>query len=302
MAILTVNAGSTNLKLHVVEGDASTPIDAVADARGVTAVGHRVVHGGRRFTEPVLVDAEVEAAIEELRAIAPLHNEPALRGLRETRAAFPGLPQVAAFDTAFHATIPERATTYAIPRSWREQGIRRFGFHGLNVAWVATQVPVRRLVVCHLGGGCSVTAVLDGRSVDTTMGFTPLEGPPMVTRSGTVDPGALIHVLRSGSSVDDLDHALERESGIEALGGLDDPLAFDVFTYRVAAAAAAMLPALGGLDALAFTAGIGENRADVRDAVAEALAFARPFRVEAVPAHEELTIARAVRSLGYDGS
>ena len=158
------------------------------------------------------------------------------------------------------------------------------------------QVP--RLVVCHLGGGCSVTAVLDGRSVDTTMGFTPLEGPPMVTRSGTVDPGALIHVLRSGMSLDELDRALEHESGITALGGLDDPLAFDVFTYRVAAAAAAMLPTLGGLDALAFTAGIGENRADVRDAVSGALAFAEPFRVEVVPAHEELD-DRAGRAVAW---
>jgi acetate kinase len=142
--------------------------------------------------------------------------------------------------------------------------------------------------------------VVDGRSVDTTMGFTPLEGPPMATRSGTVDPGALIHLLRGGLSVDALDDALERQSGITALGGLDDPLAFGVFSYRVAAAAAAMLPALGGLDALAFTAGIGEHRADVRDAVASALDFAQPFRVEVVPAREEITIARGVRSLGYD--
>jgi acetate kinase len=296
LAILTVNAGSTSLKLHVVEGEASTPIETIADARGVTAVGHRVVHGGTRFVRPVLVDEEVEAAIEELRAIAPLHNEPALRGLREARAAFPGLPQVAAFDTAFHATMPERARTYAIPPAW---GIRRFGFHGLNVEWVASQVRVPRLAVCHLGGGCSVTAVLEGRSADTTMGFTPLEGVPMRTRSGSVDPGALLHLLRGGMTLEELDQALEHESGTDALGGLDDPLAFAVFTYRVAAAVAGMLPALGGLDVLAFTAGVGENRADVRDAVAGALAFAEPFRVEVVAAHEELTIAQAVRSLGY---
>ena len=159
---------------------------------------------------------------------------------------------------------------------------------------------MHRLVVCHLGGGCSVTAVLDGRSLDTTMGFTPLEGVPMRTRSGSVDPGALLHLLRGGMTVDELDHALERESGTEALGGLDDPLAFAVFTYRVATAVAAMLPALGGLEALAFTAGVGENRADVREAVARALTFAGSFSVEVVPAREELTIARAVRSLGYD--
>ncbi|HEU5211393.1 MAG TPA: hypothetical protein VFU10_01350 [Gaiellaceae bacterium] len=296
MAILTVNAGSTSLKLHVVDGETSTPVDTIGDARGVTAVGHRVVHGGARFVEPVLVDQAVEAAIEELRAIAPLHNEPALRGLREARAAFPDLPQVAAFDTAFHATIPERARTYAIPSAW---AIRRFGFHGLNVEWVASQVRVERLVVCHLGGGCSVTAVLGGRSVDTTMGFTPLEGVPMRTRSGSVDPGALLHLLRGGMAVEELDHALEHESGLEALGGLDDPLAFGVFTYRVAVAVAAMLPALDGLDALAFTAGVGENRADVREAVAAALVFADPFSVHVVPAREEITIARAVRSLGF---
>ena len=301
MSILTVNAGSTSLKLHVVEGDDSRQIDSLADAGGVAAVGHRVVHGGARFVDPVLVDDEVEAAIEELRAIAPLHNEPALRGLREARAELPGLPHVAAFDTAFHVTIPAHASTYALPRAWREElGIRRFGFHGLNVEWVASQVRAPRLVVCHLGGGCSVTAVHDGRSVDTTMGFTPLEGVPMKTRSGSVDPGALIHVLRrTGLDADGLDEALERDSGTDALGGLDDQLAFDLFAYRIAGAVAAMAVALGGLDALAFTAGLGENRADIRDAVAGRLAFLEPFDVHAVPAREELTIARAVRSLGY---
>ncbi len=301
MSILTVNAGSTSLKLHLVDGEQSRAIASLDEADGVSAVGHRVVHGGARFAEPVLVDDKVEAAIEELRAIAPLHNEPALRGLRQARAAFPGLPHVAAFDTAFHTSIPPHASTYAVPRAWREElGIRRFGFHGLNVEWVASQVPVPRLVVCHLGGGCSVTAVRDGRSADTTMGFTPLEGVPMKTRSGSIDPGALIHVIRrTGLDADGLDRALEHDSGTEALGGLDDELAFELFTYRVAGAVAAMAVALGGLDALAFTAGLGENRADVRDAVTGRLAFLQPFEACVVPAREELTIARAVRSLGY---
>ena len=301
MSILVVNAGSTSLKLHVVDGEESRAVASFAEAEGVAAAGHRVVHGGSRFVDPVLVDDDVEAAIEELRAIAPLHNEPALNGLREARAALPAIPHVAAFDTAFHATIPQQASTYAVPRAWREElGIRRFGFHGLNVEWVASQVRVPALVVCHLGGGCSVTAVHDGRSADTTMGFTPLEGVPMKTRAGSVDPGALVHVLRrTGLDADGLDHALEQESGIDALGGLDDPLAFEVFTYRVAGAVAAMAVAAGGLDALAFTAGIGENRADVRDAVAARLAFLQPFETHVVPAREELTIARAVRSLGY---
>jgi acetate kinase len=303
VTILVVNAGSTSLKLHVVDGDDSRPIATFVEApEGVAAVGHRVVHGGSRFVEPVVVDAAVEAAIEELRTIAPLHNEPALQGLLEARAALPGVPHVAAFDTAFHATIPPEARTYAIPRRWREDwGIRRFGFHGLSVEWVASQVRVPRLVVCHLGGGCSVTAVRDGHSVDTTMGFTPLEGVPMKTRSGSIDPGILLHVLRErGLGVEEVDRALERESGTDALGGLDDSHAFAVFAFRVAAAAAAMAVSLGGFDALAFTAGVGENRADIRDAVAQRLAFLGDFRVEVVPAREELVIARAVRSLGFD--
>ena len=300
MTILVCNAGSTSLKLNLVDGDESRPIESFEGVSGrIAAVGHRVVHGGHRFVHPVVADDAVESAIEELRAIAPLHNEPALVALRGARAAFPAVPQVAAFDTSFHATIPPEASTYALPRAWREEwGVRRFGFHGLSVEWVANQVRVPRLVVCHLGGGCSVTAVRDGRSVDTTMGFTPLEGVPMKTRSGSVDPGILLHALREhGLSVEELDRALERESGTDALGGLGEPLAFELFTYRVAGAVAAMAVALGGLDVLAFTAGIGENRADVRDAIAARVALLRPFRVEAIPAREELVIARAVESL-----
>jgi acetate kinase len=300
-AILVVNAGSTSLKLSVVAADESSQPVASLDSvpPGVSAAGHRVVHGGSRFRDPVVVDDDVQAAIQELTPLAPLHNEPALRALDEARRALPGVPHVAVFDTAFHATMPDEAATYAVPRRWREDwGVRRYGFHGLAVAWVAEQVGVRRLVACHLGGGCSVTAVLDGRSVDTTMGFSPLEGVPMATRSGSVDPGALLYLLRErGLSPAELDRALERESGLAAVGGLDDPLGFAVFTYRVAQAAAAMASALGGLDTLAFSGGVGENRADVRDAVAGRLRFAGDFRVEVVPAREDVIVARAVRGL-----
>ena len=257
------------------------------------------MHGGARFVEPAVIDDDVIAAIEELRALAPLHNEPALEAIREARAALPDIPHVAVFDTAFHSTIPAFAQTYAVPRHWREEwGIRRYGFHGLAVSSVVSQVDAARLVVCHLGGGCSVTAVLQGRSVDTTMGFSPLEGVPMATRSGSVDPGALLYVLRErGVSVDDLDRALEHESGLAALGGLDDALGFAVYTYRVAGASAHMAMALGGLDLLAFSGGVGENRADVREEVAGRLRFLGEFRVEAVAAREELVIAGAVRTL-----
>jgi acetate kinase len=258
-----------------------------------------VVHGGARFVQPTLIDDDVVAGIDELSPLAPLHNVPALAAIREARAALPGVPHVAVFDTAFHASIPEEASTYAVPRRWREDwGVRRYGFHGIAVEWVASQVGVERLVVCHLGGGASVTAVRDGRSVDTTMGFSPLEGIPMATRSGSVDPAIAFYLVREhGLSLEDVERKLEHESGLAALGGLDDPLGFSVYTYRVAAATAQMAMALGGIDALAFSGGVGENRPDVRDRVVERLQFLGDFAVEVVPAREEFVIARAVRAL-----
>src|SRR5215213_8673619 len=279
--VLAVNAGSETMKLSLVDQDERS--EAVEGFVAGDAVGHRIVHGGERFREPVLVDDEVEAAIEALVPLAPLHNRPAVDALREARASLPHVPHVAVFDTAFHATIPDEAAVYAVPAEW---GIRRFGFHGLSVQWAADRVPVSRLVVCHLGGGSSVTAVLDGRSVDTTMGFTPLEGVPMTTRSGSVDPGALLYLLRErGLSADELDHALNFESGLSALSGTSGDvrdverageagrMALDVFAHRVAGAVAAMAASLNGLDALVFTAGIGERAAGVRSAICHRLAF-----------------------------
>jgi acetate kinase len=291
--VLTVNAGSTSLKLCLVDGEASRPVNDFVPA---DAVGHRVVHGGAKYTDPVLIDDEVEAAIDELSHIAPLHNTPALKAIREARAALPDVPQVAVFDTAFHSTIPQEASTYAIPQRWRDWGVRRYGFHGIAVQSVVSRLDAERIVACHLGGGCSVTAVLNGRSVDTTMGFTPLEGVPMATRSGSVDPGALVYLLRErGLSVEELDAALEHESGLSALGELDDPLAFAVYTYRIAGAVAHMAMALGGIDLLAFSGGVGENRPDVRAAIVERLLFLGYFSVEVVSAREDLVIAYAVR-------
>ena len=259
----------------------------------------------------MLVDDGVVAELAQLIELAPLHMEPAVAALREARAQFPELPHVAVFDTAFHATIPEEAATYALPvRARTEFGIRRYGFHGLSVQWAAEQVRVERLVVCHLGGGCSVTAVRDGRSVDTTMGFTPLEGVPMATRPGSVDPGALLYLLRRHVTLDELDHLLEHESGLLGVSGIsggvkelensDDrgaALALRVFTYRVATASGAMAVALGGLDALVFTAGIGEHSEAVRDAICERLDFLRPFDVVVVEAREDVVAARAARAL-----
>jgi acetate kinase len=335
LTILVVNAGSTSLKLSAVEADDSAvPVDSLAEVPdGVAAVAHRVVHGGARFLEPVVIDDDVRRELEELSELAPLHNVPAIAAIDEARRALPSVPHIAVFDTAFHATIPDEARTYALPRRWREEwGIRRFGFHGLSVAWAAERVRVPRLAVCHLGGGCSVTAVLGGRSVDTTMGFSPLEGVPMATRPGSIDPEILLYLLRHGAaSADELEHALEHDSGLLGLGGSsrveeleasDEPaaqLALSVFCYRVAAAVASLTAALGGLDAVVFTAGIGEGSAFVRKHVCGRLGFlgveldpganreARPdadvsrggsgVRVWVVHAREDAIAARGARGL-----
>jgi len=269
--------------------------DAGSGGAAPDAIGHRVVHGGERFEAPAAIDADVRAGIEEAARLAPLHNRAALEGVDAALDAFPGVPQVACFDTAFHRTLDRAAATYAVPREWRERhGIRRFGFHGLNVSWCAGQAREllggersRRLVVCHLGSGCSATAVRDGRSCDTTMGFTPLDGVPMGTRSGAIDPGILPHLMRTaGLGADELDDALNHRSGLLGLAGTADlrevlaaagrgdgsaRLALDVFVRGVAGAVAALSTSLGGLDALVFTAGIGERSAVVRAEVAARL-------------------------------
>jgi acetate kinase len=288
--VLVVNAGSTSLKLTLVAADdSSETIETLEDAPAdVAAVAHRVVHGGERFRESVLIDDAVQLQLTVLAELAPLHNGPAVAAIAAARTAFPDLPQVAVFDTAFHATMPAAASTYAVPRRWREEwDIRRYGFHGLSVQWAAESVAVPRLVVCHLGGGCSVTAVRDGRSVETTMGFSPLEGVPMATRSGSIDAAVVLHLLRSRKlTLDELGRALERESGLLGLSGVSarledlersvEPaarLAIDVFTHRVASAVGAMAVALDGLDAIVFTAGMGENSASLRARICSRLGF-----------------------------
>jgi len=306
------------LALVAPDGSAEDVESLAAAPSGVAAVAHRVVHGGANFRKPTLIDDAVAGELEKLAELAPLHNAPALRAIADARSRLPNVPHVAVFDTAFHATIPVVASTYAIPRRLREEwGIRRYGFHGLSVEWAAECVRVERLVVCHLGGGCSVTAVRGGRSVDTTMGFTPLEGVPMATRAGSVDPGALLYLLRHGLTVDELEHALEHESGLLGLSETSERveelersnndharLALEVFAYRVAGAVGAMVTALGGLDALVFTAGIGEHSALVRRLVCERLGplgveldCSGPVRVVVLHAREDLVAARSARSL-----
>jgi acetate kinase len=292
------------------------------------------VHGGTRFREPVVIDEEVLRSLDQLAELAPLHNRPAIEAIGATRERLPRVPHVAVFDTAFHATLPAQASAYAVPRRWRDEwGIRRYGFHGLSVAWAAERFPVARLVVCHLGGGCSVTAVRDGRSVETTMGFSPLEGVPMATRSGTIDVEIVLHLLRHGlATCEEIEDSLERESGLLGLSGVsarveeleastepDAELTLEVFAYRIAGAVATGVVALDGLDALVFTAGVGERSARVRADVCARLGFlgvqldaARnagaddgsdvatadsAVRVLVVHAREDVVAARAARSI-----
>ncbi len=309
MRVLVVNAGSSSLKLRLLDSDdamvgsADLPADAggfdagaVAETLGgwpaPDAVGHRVVHGGSRYTGPVVLNAEVEEQLRDLTDLAPLHQPKSLAGIDAVAASLPGVPAVACFDTAFHATLPAAAATYAVPREWSERyQLRRYGFHGLahgySTARVATLAgrAVHRLVSCHLGAGASLAAIVDGRSVDTTMGFTPLEGLVMATRSGSVDPGMLLWLEEhEGVAPRDAAEALEHRSGLLALAGTadmreiearDDPaarLALDIFVHRVVTFAGAMAAAAGGLDALSFTGGVGENSAGVRRRVCDGLA------------------------------
>jgi acetate kinase len=316
VVILVANAGSSSLKLSVVADDeSSTRVASFADApAGVTAVAHRIVHGGRRFTEPIVVDDAVRDQIEALDELAPLHNAVQVKVIDEARELLPDLPHVAVFDTAFHATIPAVAATYAVPRRWADDwGVRRYGFHGLSVQWAADQVRVPRLIVCHLGAGCSVTAVLNGRSVDTTMGFSPLEGVPMATRSGSIDPAIPLFLIRTGRlSADEVAHALERESGLLGVSGLSsrveeleqsaDPdagLALDVFAYRIACAVSSLVVPLGGLDALVFTGGVGEHSEAVRADVCDRVAFlgigSGSVSVHVITAREDVVAAREAR-------
>jgi acetate kinase len=314
MRVLVVNIGSSSVKLRLLEGDRLIGSeDPAIDRRGPAAalasflaahpspeaVGHRVVHGGPRFTEPVLVTPELDADLARLTELAPLHNPQALAGIEAMAGLRPDLPQVACFDTSFHATMPPEASTYAVPGEWRERyGIRRYGFHGLSHAWSSGRAaelldrPVQdlRLVTAHLGSGASLAAVAGGRSVDTTMGFTPLDGLVMATRAGALDPGAVVFMARhAGLGPDQLEDALARQSGLAGLtGGSGDfraleaavdggdraaAIAYGVYEHRLRTSVAAMTGALGGLDGLVFTGGVGEGSARLRADVCAGLAY-----------------------------
>ena len=306
------------------------------------AVGHRVVHGGDRYTSAVRITSEVKRTIEELAQLAPLHNPASLEGIKAVEQVLPKVPQVAAFDTAFHATLSEAARTYPLPIKWtREWGIRRYGFHGLSHSYCSTEAAKRigrqglRLVIAHLGNGASVSAVQNGVCIDTSMGFTPLEGLVMATRSGTVDPGILIYLLRhKGLDAEALDNALNYQSGLLGISGIssdlrqilsklrhnpDARLAVDVYVHRIVKTIGAMAATLGGIDALVFTAGVGEGSPEIRKRVCEKLKYlgleldpaanencqpdsdiatpASTARILVIATREDLTIMRETRQL-----
>lgn len=315
--VLVLNTGSSSLKWTVLTADgevlagenepwappggpswADQIRQKLKHAPTFGVVGHRVVHGGTRFHDAVLIDAKVRRELGELLELAPDHMLAALGGVDAVSAAFPGIPQVAAFDTAFHQSIPEAAATYALPHEWTEQwGLRRFGFHGLSVSYAVERTRALlgatppRLVVCHLGSGCSVTAVENGRSIDTTMGFTPLEGLMMATRSGSIDPGVLLHLQeRCGIGVEELRQTLTTRSGLRGVSGVSGDLravlragaegsararlAYECFLLSARRAVGSMLAVLGGVDGVVFTGGIGENSARVRRDIATGFGFA----------------------------
>ncbi|WP_370326435.1 acetate/propionate family kinase [Euzebya sp.] len=266
--------------------------DALTD---LVAVGHRVVHGGEHFTEPTVIDDAAVEVIDSLSPLAPLHNPPALEGIRVARELRPEIPHVAVFDTAFHATLPPAAYRYAVPTSWyADHGVRRYGFHGTSHRYVAEQAaqslgrPLEdlRTITLHLGNGASACAIDGGRSIDTSMGLSPLEGLVMGTRSGDLDPAVVFHMIRAGMSPDDVERALNRQSGLRGLAADNDmrrvhraadagdegaQLALEVTAHRLRKYVGAYAAVLGGLDALVFTAGIGEHSPAVRAAVVEPL-------------------------------
>ncbi|MCE0482827.1 MAG: acetate/propionate family kinase [Methylacidiphilales bacterium] len=298
----TLQAGLSSRKrveylLNLLREDESLGLE---NAEAIHAVGHRVVHGGVEFDKAVFVDAQVEEVIKRLAAFAPLHNPINLEGIQVAREILgSAIPQIAVFDTSFHRTLSEAAATYPGPYAWLQKGIRRYGFHGTSFRWASGQAsrllkresdPGLRLIICHLGGGCSLAATIGGKSVDTTMGFTPMDGIAMCTRSGALDPGILLFLMRENSDINKLEKTLDRDSGLQGLSGLPGDtrillpeagkgnqrakLAMDVFVHRLQAGIGQMLASLNGRpDAIIFTDAIGEDEPLVRSRACEPFKF-----------------------------
>ena len=335
VTILVLNAGSSTLKFAVFDRPGAPSLrfkDQVAGAgpqalealfarlakegiavSGLAGMGHRIVHGGTEFSRPVVVDDVIEARLNGLRALAPLHQPYGLDALRAVREVAPQVPQIACFDTAFHATQPEIAARFALPAPYFERGYRRYGFHGLNYEHVVEALPAltgaplpRRLLIAHLGNGASLCAVKDGKSVATSMGYSTLDGLVMGTRPGAIDPGVLLAIMKDDRlAPEQMEEILYKKSGLLALSGLTSDMrtllessatgaqaAIAAYCYWAARQAASLIAAMGGIDAMVFTGGIGENAAPIRSRIVHHLGWINAFPVHIMLANEELVIAR----------
>lgn len=333
--ILTCNAGSTNIKLAAYDSDTLERKehmilrnhDAALNSwisssieSGVKAIGHRVVHGGRKYVKPHLLDNAAIVELEKLGSLAPLHQQPALDLIKTIRRQYPDMPQIACFDTAFHHTMPEIEQRFPLPEWYHREGIQRYGFHGLSYQHIADVLLEQlkekadgRIIVAHLGGGSSACAMKNRQSVASTMGFSTLDGMMMGTRCGAIDPGVVIHLLKEfDMKIEEVDRLLYLESGLQGVSGLgsdirtligsDTPqakLAVELYCYLAAKQMAALLPALGGLDVLIFTGGVGENQPPIRDKIVSHLRWIGDFPVHVIPADEESVIAMACKAHSY---
>lgn len=325
--ILTLNAGSSSLKFaayaldgqQIASGHVTSDIHATLAHLNMhgppSAIGHRVVHGGAR-NAPAPITPDVRAEIEAAATLAPLHNPPALKVIDAVQALYPNVPNIACFDTAFHANNPPEATTIPIPKSLRDQGIRRYGFHGLSYAsivrrfeQITTTTLPRRVLAFHLGAGASLAAIVDGVGVATTMGFSPMDGLVMATRAGAMDSGVVLHLMRQGMGADAIDRVLNNESGLTAMAGTGDmkeilqsdspaaKFAISHYCYWVCRHAGSMIAAMQGVDGIVFTGGVGENAPEIRTEVLKGLHWANASDSWVIPADEEGEIAHAVLQL-----
>ena len=323
---LTCNAGSSNMKFaafdtktmerkgHAIIHDMAEVIEWLCSigSLDIAAIGHRVVHGGREFTQPVVITDEVISKLEALVPLAPLHQPASLRLIEEARKLYPKVPQIACFDTAFHHTIPNIGRRLPLPNWYYNEGIQRYGFHGLSYQHITEVLPKYagakangRIIVAHLGGGSSACAIRNLQSVASTMGFSTLDGLMMGTRSGALDPGVILYLLKQMEmKLEEVDRLLYLESGLQGISGISSNMkdllasdapkakeAIDLYCYQAAKQIAGLVPALGGLDAFVFTGGIGENAAAIRDKIVESLKWIGDLPVYIIPTDEELVMA-----------
>ena len=330
--IITCNAGSTNSKLAVFDAESleqtshlqtHSEAETIAwlteiEKQKITAIGHRVVHGGGKFTEPVLLTPEILRELEKFIPLAPLHQPAALKLIEVAANLYPNIPQIACFDTAFHHTMPDMETRFALPRNFYDEGVRRYGFHGLSYQYIASVLPEKigellasgRVIVAHLGGGSSACAMQNLKSVASTMGFSTLDGLMMGTRCGSLDVGVILHLLQhKNMNLDEVEKLLYKNSGLLGVSGISGEMsellasdkpeskqAIELYCYFAAKQISGLLPAIGGLDALIFTGGIGEHAEVVREKICNHLKFLGNFPVHAIPTNEELVIARACKA------